>query len=330
MLAELDQVTGRAARWRFALGAARIALIPPRSSRLAGLVLAAGASAAALVIHVLLPEAGPVAAIALPGLPALSASIVLSRPEPPGRVSGAGRAAQVTAVAAIAACAVLAMREIALYPGPPGGGAVRYAGPVMTVMFAAELACYLLLVLRRPGLLGAGRHTGLAGLAAALATGWVAVLNQPPGGQSDSPVLPPVLLSVTAGVPLTAAALAALPGLMHHRGVSQSLRRGAGELIWGALFTGPAIFIAIVLTTSHAAIAAEATQPGFAAEAYQQGAASVPAWIAHDDLGGAMVLFTALSLGALPIFAAAQAIFPVARPHQPPEPLAPAARRPEA
>jgi hypothetical protein len=49
-------------------------------------------------------------------------------------------------------------------------------------MFAAELAAYLLLVLRRPTLLGAGTHSGLPGLAAALAVGRVLVLSQPPAG----------------------------------------------------------------------------------------------------------------------------------------------------
>jgi hypothetical protein len=63
MLAELDQVTGRRARRRFALSAARVALIPPRSGRHTAIVAAAwaGAVAAAFVILLLLPP-GPVAA----------------------------------------------------------------------------------------------------------------------------------------------------------------------------------------------------------------------------------------------------------------------------
>ncbi len=328
MLAELDQVTGRGARWRFALGAARAALVPPRSSRLAAIVLAVGAAAAGLVIHVLLPGTGPVAAVAVPGLPALCAWAALARPYPLRQASAAGRAAQVVAIGAITACPVLALREIALYPGTPGGGAVPYARPVMTVMFAAELAAYLLLVLLRPGLLGTGRHSGLPGLAAALTVGWVLVLNQPRGGQSDNPVMTPAVTEIAIGALLVAGALAVLPGLIRRSGIGQSLRSGAGEVMWGVLLSGPAAFIAVLLTTSHSAIAAEASEPVFINEAHQQGATSVLSWIANDDLGGAVVLFTAASVIIALTFAITHALF--LDTGEPPERLRAAVGPPEA
>jgi len=325
MLAELDQVAGRRARWGFALGAARVALMPPRSRRLAAVLLAACAAAAAALIHVLLPEAGLVAAVALPGLPAACAWAALATSEPPRRPSVAGRAAQVIAAAAIIACPVLALREIALYPGQAGGGAVPYAGPVMTVMFAAELAVYLLLVLRRRGLLGAGRHSGLLGLAAALAVGWVLVLNQPPGGQSDNPVITPAVTGVAIGALLAAGALAALARLLRRGGIERSLRGGAAEVMWGVLLSGPAVFIAVLLTTSRSAIAAAAANPAFVNEAYQRGATSVLAWIAHDDLGGALILFTVASIGIAAVFAVVH--LPFLPPGEPREPI-PAVVRP--
>jgi hypothetical protein len=237
-----------------------------------------------------------------------SAQTAAGSPDPILRASATGRAAQLIAVAGIIACPVLAIREITLYPGQAGHAALPYAGPVMTVMFAAELAVYLLLVLRRPGLLGAGRHSGPLGLAAAFAACSAFVLFQPPGGQSDNPVMPPAVIGIAIGALLAAGGLAALPGLVLRSGIRQSLRAGLAEVMWGCLLGGPAAFISVLLTTSRSAIAAEAAQPVILSEARQQGATSVLAWIAHDDLGGALVVFTILSIGIALIFAIAHAI----------------------
>lgn len=65
-------------------------------------------------------------------------------------------------------------------------------------------------------------------------------------------------------------------------------------MAWGYLLTGPVVFV-VMLVTTQAAIAAEASAPGITALAYSQGATSVPAWIAQDDLGGAIVILTGLS-----------------------------------
>jgi hypothetical protein len=107
------------------------------------------------------------------------------------------------------------------------------------------------------------------------------------------------------------------------RGIGPSLRAGASEVMWGVLLSVPAAFIAVLLTTSRSAMAAEAGQPVFVNEASQQGATSVMAWIAHDDLGGAVVMFTALSVCAAVIFATAHILF--LSPGEPSKPL-PAAR----
>jgi hypothetical protein len=87
MLAELDQVTGRRARWRFALGSARVVLAPPGTRGLGAIPLAA--VVAGVVIHLLAPSAGIVAAVALPGFPALLAWAV-ARFEPPRRAPSWG------------------------------------------------------------------------------------------------------------------------------------------------------------------------------------------------------------------------------------------------
>jgi hypothetical protein len=298
--------------------------VPPRSGRLAAIGAAAGAAAATFIIRTLLPQAGLVAAIAVPGLPALSAWFILSRPGPDRRASIAGRAAQVIAVAALIACPALAVREIMFYPAWQSGPAnsPSYAGSVMTVVFAAELAVYLLLVLWRPGLLRAGRHSGLLGLAALLAVGWLCVLHQPPGGL--------VLAGAAAGLAV-AGAVATVAGLILGSGVRQSLLSGAGEVMWGVLLSGPALFIAMMLGSSRSAIAAEAAQPSTITEAHQQGATSVLAWVAQDDIGGAVVLFTVLSMTIALTFAIVHVFCDVlsADPGKPPEPLPVAAGCPD-
>jgi hypothetical protein len=299
MLAELDQITGRRSRWLFALGAARAALLPPRSSRLAAIVLAAIAAAAAMAIHAEVPQAGPVALAALPGQPALCAWAALARPRPPRPPSAAGRAAQVIAVAGITACPVLSIRLLALYPG--NSGPADPADQIMIVVFAAEIAAYLMLVLRRPDPLGAGRHSGLLGLAAALVTGGVYLHSQLHNQPGTSAV--PSSWGVSAGValaavtvPLAAGALAVLPGAIRRSGIAQCLRRSAAEAMWAVLLSGPAVFIAFLLTIPRAAVVAEAAGPWAISKAHQQGATSVPAWVASDYLGAAMVLLTGVSV----------------------------------
>lgn len=314
MLAELDQVAGYRARWRFTLDAVGVLLIPPRS-RPAANVLAAGAVAAVLAIRLLAPQAGLVTAVVVPGLPALSAWVAAAWPYPPSRPSTIGRAVQVIAVAVITACPVLALRQIALYPGQAGGE--RVAGTILTVLFAAELACYLLLVLRRPGLMGGGAHGGLLGLAAALAVGAVFLFNQPSGGTSDNPTVNAAIILTAIGAPPAAGLVAAVTDLVRRRQIGQCLHHAAGEVIWAVLLTGPATFIVILLTTGRGAIAAEALLPVIRGEAQQDGATSVLAWVAADDLGGAIVVLTGLSFLGMLAFLVIHALFCL----DPPEPL---------
>jgi hypothetical protein len=301
MLAELDQITGTATRWRFALGAARVALIPPASGRPAALVLAVLGGVAAVIIHVKLPTDGLLTAIVIPGLPAAGAWLAVARPHPSRRVSAIGGAVQVIAVAAIVACPVLALRESVLYPGN-GGSSMPYAGDAITVIFAAELAAYLLLILRRPAPLGSGRHSGLLGLTAATITGVVFLLSQPSGGQSDNPVVAMAVQATAIGAPIAAGLLAAGIELRRPRA---AIRPWVGicEMLWGALLTGPAAFIVCLLTTSNTSVVAEARQPATILEAHQQGATSVTAWVAADDLGGAMcTTFKGLTFISMLIF----------------------------
>ncbi|HUB40616.1 MAG TPA: hypothetical protein VMA72_17360 [Streptosporangiaceae bacterium] len=300
MLAELDQVAGRRARWRFALSAARAALVPPGSGRLSGYLLAAFAVTAATVMHVLMPQTGLVAAVAVPGLSALCAWVALSGPVGPSEASAAGRVVQAVAVAALVACPMLAIRLIAAYPGQTLGD-LPHIVPVATFV-GTELTACLLLVLRRPALLGAGRHSGPAGLAAAAATGSLFLLQQPPGGQSDNPVVTTAVVATAIGAPLAAGIVTAVVHFVAAGRFGRSVRCAVCEVLWGALLTGPAATIAFLLTTSRNAVAAEAAEPVFIIEAHHQGAASVLAWVAQDDVGGALSVFTVLTLGSMLVF----------------------------
>ena len=75
MVAELDQLRPGGTRWRFVLGAARVALLPPGGSRPGGYALLAatgGAIAAGVAAQVFAPAAGPAAAVSVSALTALA------------------------------------------------------------------------------------------------------------------------------------------------------------------------------------------------------------------------------------------------------------------
>jgi hypothetical protein len=70
--------------------------------------------------------------------------------------------------------------------------------------------------------------------------------------------------------------------------------RGAGWLL-----TAPVVIAVLLLVTTRAAIAAEAAEPVFIAEARSDGAASVSAWVSQDDVGGAFYVLIALSTSGM-------------------------------
>jgi hypothetical protein len=296
MLAELDEIADSRARWRFALGSAQALVLAPLTRR-AGPIALATAVAGAIAVRVLFPGLGLAAAITMPAALCMTAWTAVTPAATRPAAALVSRAGQVIAIAAIAACPVLAIRLLALYPGR-AGGATPSALPVMSVVFGADLLTYVLLALRRPEPLGSWRYSGIPGLAAALATSGVFLLSQPPGGESDNPVVTATVLATAIAAPVAAGALAAAlcrPAL----GVGTRLRIAAGEILWGWLLSGPALFVALMLATSQSAILAEASQPGFISEAHQQGAGSVLAWVSGDDVGGAVVIFAALSAASM-------------------------------
>jgi PadR family transcriptional regulator PadR len=326
MLAELDQVSGHRARWRFASGAARTALIPPGSRSLrAAIVLAVTAIVAAISIYALSPGTGAVTAVAAPIAAALGAWAALARPRQAqdarkgregrdgrdGRedreVNVAGRAAQVIAVAVIAACPVVALGVLVRYP-VHANGLTRYAWPAGAVVFAAELAACLWPVLRRPGPLGATRGGGLLGVTAALVTAYILHLNQQPIGPSGTAVVETALAA-----PVVAGVLAAVFGAVQRDPVKQLLRAGIGEWLWGVLATGPAVFVVLTTDTTAAnavIIDARHHMLTYIMMTHPQVASSVLDPIAQGKLGDAAVVLTGVLVLVMLIFLL---VFPPAR-----------------
>ena len=305
MLAELDEVVGSRARRRFAIGSARTMVIPLLVNQL-GLIALATAVAGVIVVHLVHP--GLAGVFVSPGVFCLCAWAAAAESAARPELAVLSRAGQAIAIAVIAACPILAIRLLTLYPGQAGASPAPWAVPVMSTTFGAVLVTSVLLVLRRPEPLGAWRYSGLPGLAAALVIGGVFLLNnQPPGGESGNPVVSSAVEVTTIAAPLAAGMLVALLD-RSRRGLRQRLRSGAGEMLWGWLLCGPVVFIAVMLATSPSAIAAEASQPWTIYEAQQQGATSVLAWVSSDDVGGAVVLFTAVSGTSLLIFLVVHAL----------------------
>jgi hypothetical protein len=283
MLAELDQVAGGPARWRFALGAARTVLVPPRSRRLpwrAAIILAAGAATAAAAIHVLAPGAGIQAAAILPGLPAICAWLVLARSRPAAHGGGPSRVVRVIAAGGIAACAVVALVSLARYPA--GAAGTSASGLSMLDVLAVDLTGALWLVLRLPAPLAAGRRSSRYGLAAALAMTGGFLLNQLLG------LSPAVTWTAALGLLVGAGGLAAW--------LDGGPVSGIGAALWTLLIAVPAWFIVSMTATSRA-MSLDARDPVTIAFARSQGAASALAWVVANDLGGSIVVLTVICLG---------------------------------
>jgi hypothetical protein len=180
MAAELAQVEDRRARWRFATGCARAAVLPPGGDRaavgLAGALAAAAVAATLLATGAVLP-AGRVFGLVFVGLLGGLATLAAARSR---RLRGPGPGWVITGLglAGVAACAAAATWYLAEHPAyarpdPPGTGVSLPPGTA--VVLAAILAGCLWLALRTPRWLrpdAKARWFG-TGMAVVLASGFV-------------------------------------------------------------------------------------------------------------------------------------------------------------
>jgi hypothetical protein len=185
--------------------------------------------------------------IMVPAVLALWVSAALATRRRSRPVSVVARIAQLVSAAGVLACPTVAVIQLALVPG--GAVAQPVLGMLMAVVFAAEIGGYLWLVLRRPGFLGAWRHSGVLGLAAALAVATVLFLaNQQHGRVADFVVTGGVEVTAILA-PLAAGALAGLVLRLQGGGFGHSLRAGVAECLWGVVLSTLAVFLVDMLTT---------------------------------------------------------------------------------
>ena len=163
MAAELAQMQGGPARWRFALGGARTAVFPPRgnpaAARVAGVLAVAAVVATALVTGAAVP-AGRVFALTFVALLGALATLAVARSGRVGR-TWAGPATAGLALAGVAGCIAAStyyLREHPTYEeGYPPVTRVSLP-PVTAVVLAVGLAGCLWLALAPPRWLRTGPH----------------------------------------------------------------------------------------------------------------------------------------------------------------------------
>jgi hypothetical protein len=155
MAAELAQVQGPAARWRFAAGCARAAVCPPGGHRaavvVAGALTFAALAATGLATGAVLP-AGRVFALTFVGLVGGLATLAVARSGRAGR-AGPGPVVAGLGLAGVAGCVGLTTWYVAEYPltrqgYPPTTSATL--PPATAVVLAVVLAGCLWLTLRPP------------------------------------------------------------------------------------------------------------------------------------------------------------------------------------
>jgi hypothetical protein len=250
MAAELAQVRGRPARWRFAAGCARAAVFPPHADRVtvgAATALAAVAvAAAALATGAFLP-AMRVFAVAFVALLGGLATLTVARSRRVGRARP-NLAVAATGLAGIAGCIAYTTHYLVNFPStrhghPPVTSATL--PPETALVLATALAGCLWLALVPPRWLRAGRAArrfGL-GMAAALVVGFLLEAHPSLATRLDLRVDPN---AEVMGYLLFAPIVLVLPGSAVAAAAGRSFRAGLGACAW-ALVLGAPLVVAVWL-----------------------------------------------------------------------------------
>jgi hypothetical protein len=244
MAAELAQVEDRGARWRFAAGCARAALLPPGGDRaavaVAGALAVAATAATALATWAVLP-AGRVFGLVFVGLVGGLATLAVAR-SGRARGTGPGWAVAGLGLAGVGACAAATtwyLAEHPTYARPDSSGAAASLPPPTAVVLAAALAGCLWLALRPPRWLLPDRRARWfgVGMAVALAAGFLLSsrlgLRGEPGWDEG-----------TMGYLVTAPLLVVLTGSALAAAAGRSFRSGSWAGAWAVLLAGPLIVAA--------------------------------------------------------------------------------------
>jgi hypothetical protein len=234
MTAELAEVPGRSARWRFALSGARATLWLPPAGGWPALALVAGAAMASVA------AAGQAVGKAVPGLAVFAVAFTglvgamvlravvrprrLWLPVPAPTVLVAGGVA-----ASIAATVIFLRREPA---------AVEHLPPAGAVFLAAVLASCLWVAVTTPRWLGTNRRAAHLGAAAAVALAicFLLVTRLDTANLAD-----PLKGLLTLPLALAAVAIFLLPGLVATV-ADRSFRSGVQAAVWTVSATMPLIY----------------------------------------------------------------------------------------
>jgi hypothetical protein len=252
MVAELAQVRARAARWRFAAGCARVAVLPPHTNRVAvgvAAALAAAAVAAAALAATALVPAMRVFAVAFVALIGGLATLAVARSRRVGRARP-NLAVAATGLAGIAGSIGYTTHYLVHYPSTPRSHppTTSLTLPPGTALFlATALAGCLWLALVPPRWLLAGRvarRFGLA-MAAVLVAGFL--LQARPGlaawlGLGGVVGRNPEVMGYLLFAPL----VLVLPGAAVAAAAGRSFRAGLGACAW-ALVLGAPLIVALWL-----------------------------------------------------------------------------------
>ena len=280
MTAELAHVHDQAGRWRFALGALRIALFLPSgrgrrvlSVALAGLVAAAAVTAVAAAVIPDLALSAAILGLLLGGYATLRTART-ARPARPGgpRWTTPGVLVAVVAVATVTAAIVSVARIALAHPAAAADGTHVFA-----VLFAVALACYLAIALgQRPTERPAEQQALWWALAAALASGavWTVI-------DLTTPIRP---VGITGYLwPVGAAAvLAASAGAAATTGSAQA---GARAGLLTAVLSAPAHFAADLTALVQAGHYALTTAYDVAAFPHS-GYPDVASYLLSDSMAG--------------------------------------------
>jgi hypothetical protein len=308
MLAELDHVRSPAERAWFALGTARVALFPPRATPAwwaVPLSLAIRAVVAGAAIHALAPAAGPVPA-ALMALPAAGAWGLVTMPALASRAGGVVPTAQVAVAAGVVGCLALALATVQRFPQVMGASGPHAWG--IGVVFDVVSAGYLWVAWRLSRRFSATQRNILYALGAGLVLATVAGLC----------IAHPSLISVWIGPlhgngPYLLACLAVPAASALAVGRRGRKEDGLETAAWASLLASLITSILIIAATIRVAPAADGSRQVIA-DARLHGAASASAWLAGDNLGGAIfmliwdpLIFMTLAWGGMVIGRAGRA-----------------------
>jgi len=302
MLAELDQIKGRAARWRFALGCVRVALAPPRVAEPPGLAVRAavvvGAAGVGLGIYRVSPATQVFAVLFAAMLAGCVWMALLRSRAAAASQAGPGGILRAVLLLGVASCVGVTLYGVVHYPEAAGGPwdsvlvflsvilATMLTGYTWMALIPPRAATSHIVVVRRYGLVGGLVMGGLPVVGSAAAT-------------------------LGHGKPLTgwswlAAAVAAAVTVTMAARSSGDARAGIETGLWTGLVGALTLFVGGMCGT-YAAAAASRLIPtdAYTVHAFREsGLPDITTYVVGDSLGGSVMMLLwipllSLAIGAL-------------------------------